>query len=78
MDWQTKDSACTLGTVYVVDVMLNRDEMRMVGGCEDCGYFVETKISRDKSLTVGQMLHRMAEEKGYEPPLDATETGEPA
>lgn len=67
LDWQTKDTACALDTVYVPEVMRGRDEMRMIGGCDDCRWTVEAVIKRDNSLTVPQRVQLMAEQSGIAP-----------
>jgi len=61
MDWQTKDDARVLDTVYVQNVMRDKDAMRMIGGCETCRITVEVKISRDTSLTAHQHIQWMKE-----------------
>lgn len=73
LDWQTKDTACNLDTVFVVDIMRQRHEMRMIGQCGECRWFVEATISRDTSLTAGQMVLQMAEQRGSLPQVDAAE-----
>ena len=73
LDWQTKDADCVLDTVYVPNVMQGRNEMRMIGGCDDCRWTVEALIRRDHAFTVGQHLQLMAEQKGLVPLIDPVE-----
>ncbi|KIA63018.1 hypothetical protein [Nocardia vulneris] len=77
LDWQTKDAGCTLDTVLVVDVMRGRNDMRMIGGCDECRWSVEATITRDTSPTVKQLLMLTAEARGLPQPTD-TEGGTPA
>ncbi|MFG1794178.1 hypothetical protein [Nocardia sp. NPDC049149] len=76
LDWQTKDAGCSLATVLVVDVMHGRNEMRMIGGCDECRWSIEAVITRNTSPTVKQLVMSRAEAKGLGLPTD-TEGREP-
>lgn len=73
LDWQTKDGDCLLERVYVVDLMRDRNEMRMVGDCDKCHWYIEVAIERDTGLTAGQHLARMRERDGVVPEVEADE-----
>ncbi len=64
LGWQTKDAGQSLATVFVADVMFERNEMRMIGECASCRWIVNVTITRDLSPTVAQMVLKMAEERG--------------
>jgi hypothetical protein len=63
LGWQTKSGPPTLSDIYVMQIMCDADEMSMIGECEDCGWFVDVSIRRDRSMTIGQRLQLESEKQ---------------
>lgn len=73
LGWQSKDGPCVLSEVYVMEIMREAEYMSMIGSCDECGWFVDTQVRRDRSMTPGQAVQRMRERQGFVPTFDEEE-----